>query len=290
MYPLLLEWAKIAGVAGMAFGTVLLLYRSIINRLPRTEPQQAAPLLRLIIVLTFIIGALGIVTWAAVMIFVPEAERSAYVVDGVTDTLDFSEWTPVDGDPVRTPTDSIVKRTRIIQIRQIVNTTDPFIDRHTTTGKWIEPDFPSNDASLNQVEPNTAGRTNREYLLRLASESFKNGVYALHYSLRYCNGWARPSDNWVAKSMQYPTRNYKWILRFPSPWRSAWVMMQPPGATANIELFRVDNPGNRLTFEWVSDPNSVIKPGTRIAVHFDWPPLQGRTESGGAAFSAAPSL
>jgi hypothetical protein len=54
---------KIAGVAGIALGVVVLLLRPTIRSLSRLPAKQREPLLRLVIVGAFGIGALGVVAW-----------------------------------------------------------------------------------------------------------------------------------------------------------------------------------------------------------------------------------
>jgi hypothetical protein len=54
---------KIAGVAGIAIGMIVLLVRPIIERISTVPPAQRAPMLRLVAVGAFGIGALGIVAW-----------------------------------------------------------------------------------------------------------------------------------------------------------------------------------------------------------------------------------
>lgn len=54
---------KIAGLGGIAFGVVILLVRPIIDRVSSVPPTERAPLLRLVAMGAFGIGALGIVAW-----------------------------------------------------------------------------------------------------------------------------------------------------------------------------------------------------------------------------------
>jgi hypothetical protein len=54
---------KVAGVGGLAIGVVLLLARPLIERASSVPAAQRAPLLRLVAMGAFGIGALGIVAW-----------------------------------------------------------------------------------------------------------------------------------------------------------------------------------------------------------------------------------
>jgi hypothetical protein len=56
---------RIAGLAGMAVGLVALLVRPIVSQTPILPLAQRAPMLRLIVMGSFAIGALGILVWAA---------------------------------------------------------------------------------------------------------------------------------------------------------------------------------------------------------------------------------
>jgi hypothetical protein len=55
----------IAGLAGIAIGLVGLLVRPIVDQTPILPLAQRAPMLRLIVIGSFAIGALGILVWAA---------------------------------------------------------------------------------------------------------------------------------------------------------------------------------------------------------------------------------
>jgi hypothetical protein len=55
----------IAGLAGIAIGLVALLVRPIIDHTPVLPLVQRGPMLRLIVIGAFAIGALGILAWAA---------------------------------------------------------------------------------------------------------------------------------------------------------------------------------------------------------------------------------
>ncbi|HET7879637.1 MAG TPA: hypothetical protein VFL55_02055 [Acetobacteraceae bacterium] len=59
----LAELGKVAGVGGIAIGAVVLLVRPLIDRVSSVPLAHRAPLLRLIAMGAFGIGALGIVAW-----------------------------------------------------------------------------------------------------------------------------------------------------------------------------------------------------------------------------------
>jgi hypothetical protein len=82
-----------------------------------------------------------------------------------------------------------------------------------------------------------------------------------------------PDDAWVGKTLQYPTKDYRFVLRFPSSWNAVRVTLQPPGAVAENEVLASSNTNHETTFAWKSDPNHILPVGTRIVIHFDWPPL-----------------
>jgi hypothetical protein len=54
---------KIAGLGGIALGVVVLLLRPTIQKLSLLPAKQREPLLRLVIIGAFGIGALGIIAW-----------------------------------------------------------------------------------------------------------------------------------------------------------------------------------------------------------------------------------
>jgi hypothetical protein len=54
---------KVAGLGGIAVGVVVLLVRSVIDRVSSVPAAQRAPLLRFVTMGAFGIGALGIVAW-----------------------------------------------------------------------------------------------------------------------------------------------------------------------------------------------------------------------------------
>lgn len=62
--PALENLGSIAGLAGIAIGLIALLVRPIIDHTPVLPLAQRGPLLRLIVVGAFTIGALGIFVWA----------------------------------------------------------------------------------------------------------------------------------------------------------------------------------------------------------------------------------
>jgi hypothetical protein len=55
----------VAGIGGVSLGVVLLVFRDVIrkNIFPQLQPNEAFRLLRLIVVLTFLIGAAGLIAW-----------------------------------------------------------------------------------------------------------------------------------------------------------------------------------------------------------------------------------
>lgn len=55
----------VAGIGGLSLGVVLLVFRDVIrkNIFPQLRPNEAYRLLRLIVVLTFVIGAAGLAAW-----------------------------------------------------------------------------------------------------------------------------------------------------------------------------------------------------------------------------------
>jgi hypothetical protein len=54
---------KVAGLAGIALGVVVLLLRPTIRNLSSLPVKQREPLFRLVVIGAFAIGALGIVAW-----------------------------------------------------------------------------------------------------------------------------------------------------------------------------------------------------------------------------------
>jgi hypothetical protein len=54
---------KVAGLGGIAIGLIALLVRPIIDQTPALPLAQRGPVLRLVVIGAFAIGALGIVAW-----------------------------------------------------------------------------------------------------------------------------------------------------------------------------------------------------------------------------------
>jgi hypothetical protein len=156
MWSLLLTWAKTTGVFGVSVGAVVLIfYKIVTNRLSTPNQNQSAKLLRLIIICIFSIGVLGIIAWILIILFVPEKDRSPYLVESVIDTVDFTNWEPtqryVAPNARTSPNQSLVSRVRTITVRKLTSTDDPFLDRSTTTGDWIRADIPSEEVAFNEV-------------------------------------------------------------------------------------------------------------------------------------------
>lgn len=65
MTEILTQWGQAAGIAGMAFGVILLIYREIIRKdiFPRLSSRHATRILTFLIFLTFGIAFAGIVAW-----------------------------------------------------------------------------------------------------------------------------------------------------------------------------------------------------------------------------------
>ena len=59
----LAELGKVAGVAGVAIGMIVLLVRPVIDRTSSLPRAERAPMLRLVSIGAFAIGALGILAW-----------------------------------------------------------------------------------------------------------------------------------------------------------------------------------------------------------------------------------
>jgi uncharacterized membrane protein SpoIIM required for sporulation len=59
----LIQLAKVAGIGGLAFGVLVLIFREVIRKqiFPTLPPRQAYRLLRLIVVLTFTIALVGLI-------------------------------------------------------------------------------------------------------------------------------------------------------------------------------------------------------------------------------------
>src|SRR5260370_15824170 len=57
---------QIAGIGGIAFGVVLLVFRDVIrkNIFPTLDAKDAYKLIRLVVVLVFVLGFVGIGVWA----------------------------------------------------------------------------------------------------------------------------------------------------------------------------------------------------------------------------------
>jgi hypothetical protein len=56
---------KVAGIGGIAIGAVVLLLNALIGTIPGLPADQQAEIVKLLAVLSFGIGALGIITWFA---------------------------------------------------------------------------------------------------------------------------------------------------------------------------------------------------------------------------------
>ncbi len=59
----LAELGKVAGVAGVAIGMIVLIARSVIARTSTLARKERAAVLRMVMVGAFAVGALGIVAW-----------------------------------------------------------------------------------------------------------------------------------------------------------------------------------------------------------------------------------
>jgi hypothetical protein len=62
---LLIELGKIAGLAGISVGAVVLIFRDVIRKkiFPQLPPDHAYKLLRLIVILAWSLGLTGILVW-----------------------------------------------------------------------------------------------------------------------------------------------------------------------------------------------------------------------------------
>jgi hypothetical protein len=56
---------KVAGIGGIAIGAVVLLLNALIGTVPGLPADQQAEIVKLLAILSFGIGALGIITWFA---------------------------------------------------------------------------------------------------------------------------------------------------------------------------------------------------------------------------------
>jgi hypothetical protein len=56
---------KVAGIGGIAIGAVVLLLNALIDTIPGLPADQQAEIVRLLAILSFGIGALGIIVWFA---------------------------------------------------------------------------------------------------------------------------------------------------------------------------------------------------------------------------------
>jgi hypothetical protein len=56
---------KVAGIGGIAIGAVVLLLNALIGTIPGLPADQQAEIVRLLAILSFGIGALGIIAWFA---------------------------------------------------------------------------------------------------------------------------------------------------------------------------------------------------------------------------------
>jgi hypothetical protein len=59
----LAELGKVAGVAGVAIGMIVLLVRPVIDRTSSLPRAERGPMLRLVAIGAFAIGALGVLAW-----------------------------------------------------------------------------------------------------------------------------------------------------------------------------------------------------------------------------------
>src|SRR5437016_2023479 len=77
---------KYAGLAGFGIGLVLLIFREVLkkNIYPRLNTVQAYALIKQLMYLTFIIGALGIVAWAVVHRHEAQHTITGHVINKVT--------------------------------------------------------------------------------------------------------------------------------------------------------------------------------------------------------------
>ena len=60
----LAELGKVAGVAGIAIGMIVLIARPIIDRTSTLPRAERAPMLRLVMIGAFAVGVLGLLAWA----------------------------------------------------------------------------------------------------------------------------------------------------------------------------------------------------------------------------------
>ena len=56
---------KVAGIGGISIGAVVLLFNALIGTIPGLPPDQQADVVRLLAVLFFGIGIIGIIAWLA---------------------------------------------------------------------------------------------------------------------------------------------------------------------------------------------------------------------------------
>jgi hypothetical protein len=77
---LLLTVGKIAGIGGIALGVVLIIFREVIrkNIFPNLAQVQGFRIIRLIVVLTFCIAALGVAAWAYVVTRPPTDDKKVF--------------------------------------------------------------------------------------------------------------------------------------------------------------------------------------------------------------------
>jgi hypothetical protein len=90
---------KVAGPGGIAIGVVVLLVRPLIDRTPSVPAAQRAPLLRLIAMGAFAIGALGIVAWLISGLGGNVTANSGGVAAGRDISGNVSTATPQSGAP-----------------------------------------------------------------------------------------------------------------------------------------------------------------------------------------------
>jgi hypothetical protein len=68
---------KVAGIAGIAIGAVVLLLNALIGTIPGLPADQQAEIVKLLAILSFGIGALGIIAWLAAAQASPTTSVSA---------------------------------------------------------------------------------------------------------------------------------------------------------------------------------------------------------------------
>ena len=79
----LAEVRKVAGVAGVAIGMIVLIARAVIDRTSALPRGERAPMLRLVTIGAFTIGAFGILAWlVATVAGVPGGGGNCNVTSG----------------------------------------------------------------------------------------------------------------------------------------------------------------------------------------------------------------